>query len=71
MARDERSLARVPFGISMLLVLAVALQVSLGAAVVLSGKQPLINTIHVAVGATVLVTALVITLRAYRVRLGS
>jgi cytochrome c oxidase assembly protein subunit 15 len=51
-----------------LLVLAVAVQVALGAAVVLSGKQPLVNTLHVATGAIVLVTSLVITLRSFRVR---
>ena len=43
-------------------------QIALGALVVLTGKQPLINTLHVATGATVLVTSLVLTLRAFRVR---
>ena len=52
------------------LVLVVATQVTLGALVVLSGKQPVINTLHVATGATVLVTSLVVTLRAFRVRFG-
>jgi cytochrome c oxidase assembly protein subunit 15 len=51
-----------------LLVFAIAAQISLGAAVVLSGKQPIINTLHVATGATVLATSLFITLRAFRVR---
>src|SRR4029079_16842430 len=50
------------------LVVALSLQVALGALVVLSGKQPLINTLHVATGATVLVTSLMLTLRAFRVR---
>ncbi len=50
------------------LVIAIALQVALGALVVLSGKQPLINTLHVATGATVLVTSLMLALRAFRVR---
>jgi len=50
------------------LVAALALQVALGALVVLSGKQPIINTLHVATGATVLVTSLMLTLRAFRVR---
>jgi len=50
------------------LVVALALQIALGALVVLSGKQPLINTMHVATGATVLVTSLMLTLRAFRVR---
>ncbi len=49
-----------------LLVVAVAVQVSLGAAVVLSSKQEVINTLHVAVGAIVLGTSLVLTLNAYR-----
>jgi cytochrome c oxidase assembly protein subunit 15 len=51
-----------------LLVLAVAVQVALGAAVVLSGKEPLVNTLHVATGAVVLVTSLVLALRSFRVR---
>jgi len=51
-----------------LLMLAIAAQISLGAAVVLSGKQPIINTLHVATGGLVLVTSVVLTLRAYRVR---
>jgi cytochrome c oxidase assembly protein subunit 15 len=50
------------------LVLAVAVQVALGATVVLSAKQPVINTLHVATGATVLVTSVVVTLRAFRIR---
>ena len=53
-----------------LLILVVATQVTLGALVVLTGKQPIINTLHVATGALVLATSLVITLRAYRVRFG-
>ena len=51
-----------------LLILLVATQVSLGALVVLSGKQPVINTLHVATGALVLATSLVVTLRAFRLR---
>jgi cytochrome c oxidase assembly protein subunit 15 len=51
-----------------LLVTAVSLQIALGALVVLSGKQPVINTLHVATGAIVLVTSLVLTLRSYRAR---
>jgi len=51
-----------------LLLTAVAAQVTLGAFVVLSGKDPVINTLHVATGAVVLGTSLFITLRAYRVR---
>jgi len=49
-----------------LLVIAVAAQVTLGAAVVLSGKHAIVNTLHVAVGSVVLATALVMTLRAAR-----
>ncbi len=49
-----------------LLVLAVALQVSLGALVVLTGKQPIVNTLHLATGALVLATSLVLTLRSFR-----
>lgn len=51
---------------ALLLVLAITAQVTLGAFVVLTLKQPLINTLHVAVGAIVLGTALVLTLRTYQ-----
>jgi cytochrome c oxidase assembly protein subunit 15 len=51
-----------------LLIGLVAAQVTLGAFVVLTGKQPIINTLHVATGALVLATCLVITLRAFRIR---
>jgi cytochrome c oxidase assembly protein subunit 15 len=54
-----------------MLVVAVAAQVALGAIVVLSAKQPIVNTLHVATGAMVLVTSLFITLRAFRVRFGA
>jgi cytochrome c oxidase assembly protein subunit 15 len=53
---------------SWLLLGAIAIQITLGAFVVLTGKHPLINTLHVATGAVVLATSLFITLRAYRVR---
>jgi cytochrome c oxidase assembly protein subunit 15 len=56
---------------SWLLVVAVATQVALGATVVLSGKQEIVNTLHVAVGSIVLGTALVLTLRAVRPALRS
>lgn len=46
----------------------VAVQVTLGALVVLTAKQPVVNTLHVATGALVLATSLVVTLRAFRVR---
>ncbi len=51
-----------------LLVVAVAAQVALGATVVLSGKQEIVNTLHVAVGSIVLGTSLVLTLRAFGAR---
>jgi cytochrome c oxidase assembly protein subunit 15 len=51
-----------------LLAALVATQVTLGAYVVLSGKHPVINTLHVATGALVLATSLVITLRCFRLR---
>ena len=52
------------------LALLVSLQVALGAATVLSGKQFIINSLHVVTGALVLVTSLVLTLRAHRARFG-
>jgi heme a synthase len=51
-----------------LLVGLVLVQATLGALVVLSGKQPDINTVHVAVGALVFATSVVLTLRTFRVR---
>ena len=44
------------------------LQIALGGSVVLTGKQEMVNTAHVATGALLFVTSLVLTLRAYRVR---
>lgn len=64
---DRRELVRP----SWLLVIAVALQVTLGAFVVLSGKQPVINTMHVATGAIVLAIGVVMMLRSYRGRFAS
>lgn len=61
----RRELTRPAWG----LMAAIALQVALGGLVVLSGKQPIINTAHVAVGATVLATSLLITLRVLQARL--
>ena len=54
---------------SLLLLALVTLQITLGALTVLSGKQPFINSFHVVTGASVLVTTLVLTLRAHRSRL--
>jgi heme a synthase len=48
------------------LILLVVTQVSLGAFVIWSGLQPIINTAHVVNGALVLATSLVLTLRCYR-----
>jgi cytochrome c oxidase assembly protein subunit 15 len=54
-----------------ILALAVSAQVTLGAFVVLTGKQPIVNTLHVATGALVLATSLLLTLRTFRVRFGA
>ena len=43
-------------------------QVTLGAFVIWSGLQPIINTAHVVNGALVLATSLVVTLRSFRCR---
>lgn len=51
-----------------LLVGLVALQVTLGALTVLSGRHELINSLHVVCGALVLTTSLVLTLRSWRLR---
>jgi len=53
---------------SLLLVLLVAVQITLGALTVLTGKHYVINSLHVVTGAMVLGTSLVLTLRAYRPR---
>jgi cytochrome c oxidase assembly protein subunit 15 len=64
--RGRRGLTRP----ATLLLLLVASQITLGAFVVLSGRQEIINTAHVANGALVLVTSLVLTLHAFRARFG-
>jgi cytochrome c oxidase assembly protein subunit 15 len=51
-----------------LLALFVLAQVCLGAFVIWSGLQPIVNTAHVVNGALVLATSLVLTLRSYRCR---
>jgi len=51
------------------LLAAVAGQITLGAFVVLTGKNEIVNTLHVAMGAIVLGTSLFLALRAFRVRL--
>jgi hypothetical protein len=48
----------------------VTLQVTLGALTVLSRKEYVINSLHVVTGACVLVTTLILTLRAHRARFG-
>jgi cytochrome c oxidase assembly protein subunit 15 len=53
---------------AVLLLVLLPLQITLGALTVLSGRQPIINSFHVVTGASVLVTTLVLTLRAHRVR---
>jgi cytochrome c oxidase assembly protein subunit 15 len=59
--RGRRELVRP----ACLLLLFLAMQVTLGAYVVWSGMNPLVNTAHVVNGALVLGTALVVTLRAF------
>ena len=51
-----------------LLVMFVGIQIALGAFVVWSGLQPIVNTAHVVNGALVLGTAIVLTLRSFRSR---
>lgn len=51
---------------SLLMVALVAVQVTLGALTVLSGRDPWINSFHVVCGAMVLTTSLVLTLRSWR-----
>ncbi len=53
---------------SILLLALVAVQITLGALTVLSGKQFIINSLHVVTGAAVFGTSLVLTLRAHRPR---
>jgi cytochrome c oxidase assembly protein subunit 15 len=62
--RGRRELVRP----AILLLVLVALQITLGALTVLSQKQFIINSLHVVNGALVLVTSLVLTLRAHRAR---
>jgi heme A synthase len=58
--RGRRELVRP----AIVLLVLVALQITLGALTVLSQKQFIINSLHVVNGALVLVTSLVLTLRA-------
>jgi cytochrome c oxidase assembly protein subunit 15 len=60
--RSRRELSRP----ALLLLFFLAVQVTLGAFVIWSGKNPLINTAHVVNGALVLATSLVLSLRSFR-----
>jgi cytochrome c oxidase assembly protein subunit 15 len=60
--RDRRELVRL----ALLLLFFLAVQVTLGAFVIWSAKNPLINTAHVVNGALVLASTLVLTLRSFR-----
>ncbi|HEX6464580.1 MAG TPA: COX15/CtaA family protein [Vicinamibacterales bacterium] len=60
--RGHRELVRP----AVLLLVFVAVQVTLGAFVIWSGKDPVVNTLHVVNGAVVLGTSLVLSLRAIR-----
>jgi cytochrome c oxidase assembly protein subunit 15 len=60
--RGRRELTRP----AVLLLGLVFVQITLGAFVIWSGKNPVINTAHVVNGATVLATSLVLTLRSFR-----
>lgn len=60
--RDRRDLLRP----AVLLLVFVAIQITLGAFVVWSGKDPVVNTLHVVNGAAVLGTSLVLTLRTWK-----
>ena len=53
---------------ALLLLALLVTQVTLGAMTVLSKKEFIINSLHVITGASVLVTALMLTLRAHRAR---
>jgi cytochrome c oxidase assembly protein subunit 15 len=53
---------------AILLLVLLPLQITLGALTVLSGRQPIINSFHVVTGASVLVTSLVLAMRAHRIR---
>ncbi len=62
--RSRRELVRP----SVLLLALLAAQVAMGAFVIWSGKQFVVNSLHVMTGASVLATSLVLTLRAHRPR---
>jgi len=62
---------RALVGPALILVGLVCVQVTLGALTVLSQKHYIINSLHVVTGGLVLITSLVLTLRAHRARFGS
>jgi len=64
--RQRRAIVRPAW----LLLALISVQITLGALTVLSQKQPLINSLHVVTGASVLATSLILTLRAHRARFG-
>ena len=53
---------------SLLLLVLLTVQITLGALTVLTGRHYVINSLHVVTGGSVLVTALILTLRAHRAR---
>jgi cytochrome c oxidase assembly protein subunit 15 len=55
---------------SILLLILLSLQITLGAFTVLTHKHYIINSLHVVTGGSVLVTSLVLTLRAWRSKFG-
>jgi heme a synthase len=55
---------------ALVIVLLTILQITLGALTVITRRDPWINSVHVVVGALVLTTSLVITLRSWRVAFG-
>jgi cytochrome c oxidase assembly protein subunit 15 len=65
--RSRRELVRP----AALLIALLCLQVTLGAFVIWSAKYYVINSLHVATGASVLATSVVLTLRAHRSRFGA
>ena len=65
--RARRELTRT----SVLLLALLALQITLGALTILTGKEYVINSLHVVTGGAVLATSLVLTLRAHRFRFGT
>ena len=53
----------------MVVLVFIVIQITLGGATVLSGRQPIVNSLHVVGGALVLTTSLVLTLRSWQIRL--